>query len=266
MFKPKKSLGQNFLSDSNVLNKIIDKANIGKGSVVLEIGPGQGSLTYALCKNAKEVIAVEKDQELFRYLVEKFKKVSNVKFVKNDILVFIDSIEFKKLFSNKKWIVVANIPYYLTSHLIQKLISLDNRPSEIILMVQKEVAERIVAQEGDMSILAISVQLYAKPEILFNVNKNSFWPAPKVDSAVIKLKVSNNGKLDLNEEDFFELVKAGFSAKRKILVNNLSKKLNIPKENICAIFKEANINISARPQDLSLVNWIFIYEKIYKKN
>lgn len=260
-YKPKKQLGQNFLIDKSVIERIIKLGGITENDTVLEIGPGQGSLTYALCKAAKKVIAVEKDEKLYNYLLKKFEKIKNVEFVNEDVLKFLESRIMNYELWKNHYKVVGNIPYYITSYLIRGLLALENKPSEIILMVQKEVAERLTAKKGEMNLLAISIQIFAEPEILFYVSKNSFWPKPKVDSAVIKLKVKNEN-LKIDEERFFNLIHTGFAAKRKLVTNNLAKGLDIPKEKIYDIFRVVGIDVNARAQDLSVEDWIEIYNKI----
>lgn len=269
MYKPKKQLGQNFLIDNGVIKNIILKGEVRKEDIVLEIGPGQGSLTYALFSSAKKVIAVEKDDDLYKYLLKKFEKIKNVSFINDDILEYLQSPEFFSIFKNKKYKVFGNIPYYLTSHLIKELLSLENKPSEIVLMMQKEVAERMVAVKGEMNLLAISVQLLSSPEILFYVSKNSFWPKPKVDSAVIRISNLNppiGGQISgIRSEKFFALVRAGFAAKRKTLANNLANGLGISKENIYDVFNKLKIDSNVRAQDLGIEDWVSVYKKIQKK-
>jgi len=267
-YKPKKQLGQNFLADKKIIEKIIEKSGLNSHDIVLEIGPGQGSLTYALAQKVKKVIAVEKDEKLYYYLLKKFERIKNVEFVNEDILKFANSREFIANFTNKKYKIVGNIPYYLTSFLLRRIFELKNKPSEIILMLQKEVAERLVAKKGKMNLLAISVQIFAEPEILFQVSKNSFWPKPKVDSAVVKFSIFNLpageagfqfSNIDLDK--FFNLVHAGFRAKRKLLANNLAKGLDIPKDKIYDIFRVVGIDTNARAQDLSVEQWLEIYKR-----
>jgi len=189
--RPSKGLGQNFLIDKNVLKKIIGAADLNKNDVVLEVGPGIGTLTQELAKNAKKVIAVEKDKIMIKILGETLKDYKNIEIINGDILRILNfkfSILNQNLisqFSNYK--VVSNIPYYLTSPLIRKFLESDNKPSEIILMVQKEVAQRICSKPPDMSLLAVSVQFYADVKIISYVSKNCFLPVPKVDSALIKI-------------------------------------------------------------------------------
>ncbi len=262
MFKPSKKLGQNFLADKKILDRIIDVANIEKEDVVLEIGPGQGSLTHALCKKAGGVVAVEKDRGLFEYLKGKFSGLKNLDLVNDDILRFLELRIKNYELRNKRYKIVANIPYYLTSYLLRKIFSLENKPEIIVLMIQKEVAERIVAQKGNMNLLAVSVQMFADSKIEFYVNKKSFWPQPKVDSAIIKLKVKSK-KLKVDEEKFFDLVKAGFGSKRKLLTNNLSDKLKISKEKVYNIFKEIGLDEKVRAQDLGIEDWKRLLLSIY---
>jgi len=264
MFKPSKRLGQNFIADKKVLENIIESSQINKNDLILEIGPGQGSLTYALSEKAGKVVAVEKDDRLYNYLLDKLGNRKNIEFINDDILNFVGSKKFMETFSAGDWKVIANIPYYLTSFLLRKILELKNKPSEIILMVQKEVAERMVAGSGEMNLLAVSTQLFAEPSILFSVSKNSFWPKPKVDSMVIKLKV-RGGKLDIDEELFFKIVKAGFSSKRKVLANNISDKLGIDKGMVYDIFEGINLDRKIRAQELAISDWVKIYEKIQKR-
>jgi len=226
--RPSRRLGQNFLIDEKVLRKIIEAAELSKDDIVLEVGPGIGNLTAELAKRVKKVIAIEKDQKMVEILKELLEgwKVRNVKIVKADILKFSPKIYNLK---SKIYKVVANIPYYLTSPLIRKFLENTGvQPLQMVLMVQKEVAQRIVARPPDMSILAVSVQFYAKAEIISYISKKSFWPQPKVDSAIIKIKpLINTDKRLINADLFFKIVKAGFSQPRKQLINNLSKNLKV---------------------------------------
>ena len=250
--KAKKSLGQNFLKDDAVLQRIIESANLSKSDVVIEIGPGQGVLTEKLAKVCKKVIAIELDDRLIPILTEKFKNNGKIEIVHDDILKInlVDLISnFQFPISNKiiisndtilknnpdiNYKVIANLPYYITSSIIRLFLETKYPPQEMILMVQKEVAERICAQAGKMSILAVSVQYYAKSEYLFTVPKESFEPMPKVESSVIKITRNNNQETKNKQEikDFFKVVRVGFSAKRKTLINNLSNGLSIDKKEI----------------------------------
>ena len=239
--RPSKGLGQNFLVDKRVLGKIIEAANLGKEDTVLEIGAGIGTLTLELAKKAKKVIAVEKDPKMCEILHETMKGYENVEIIQGDILKLeIFNFQFsifkqkpnaknqmpktKCKIQNTRYKVVANLPYYITSPVIKKFLEAENPPSEMILMVQKEVAQRICARPPRMNLLAVSVQFYAEPKIVSYVSKNSFWPSPKVDSAIIKI-ARNKNQETVNKELFFKIVKAGFSQPRKQILNNLSKGL-----------------------------------------
>ena len=238
--KPKKYMGQNFLIDESVLNKIVEAANLSPQDTVLEVGSGLGVLTAELTTKVKKVIAVEKDEKLCEILKDILKEFKNIEIINADIL----KMKTEKLPDYK---IVANIPYYLTSPLIKRFLEIPNRPKSMILMVQKEVAQRICASPPDMSILAISVQFYAEPKIIIYVSKNSFKPVPKVDSAIIKIiphKIPG-----INTKKFFDLVKRGFSAKRKILKNNLPE-LNL---------KKLGFNSKVRAENLSIDDWLKIF-------
>lgn len=251
--RPSKRLGQNFLVDRSVLRKIIQTAKLSSKNVVLEIGPGLGVLTVELAKRAKQVIAIEKDRTLSRLLEDilKAEGVSNVKVINKDVLQISNS-QFPAsrqggLISNYK--LIANLPYYITSPVIRKFLETDNPPQLMVLMVQKEVAQRIVAKPPKMNRLAVAVQFYGKPEIVSYVSKKSFYPIPEVDSAIIKIVPQPIPKIDTKK--FFELIKAGFSAKRKMLKNNLSLE--------ASMLEKLGINPRARAENLSIEEWLKLY-------
>ncbi|OGZ19355.1 MAG: ribosomal RNA small subunit methyltransferase A, partial [Candidatus Nealsonbacteria bacterium RBG_13_38_11] len=218
--KPLKRLGQNFLVNNKAIKKIIKAANLNLEDLVLEIGPGLGALTTELAKRVKKVIAVEKDKNMVKLLEENL-RFENLEIVNKDILKFVPRL--------KNYKIVANLPFYLTSPVVRRFLeNVKSKPQQMILIVQKEVGQRICANPLKMSILAISVQAYAKTEIVSYVSKKSFWPVPKVDSAIIRITpcLSNYTYLyPKKREIFFKIVKAGFSQPRKQLINNLSKKL-----------------------------------------
>ncbi len=265
--KPNKLLGQNFLRDRSALAKIIKTADLKAGERVLEVGPGLGALTEELAKHAGRVVAVEKDKNLAKLLQEKFAAAPNVKIVSDDILKILD-LGIDHLFKNlklkiKNYKVVANIPYYLTSHLIRLLLELPNPPQDIVLLVQREVAQRICAQPPKMSLLAISVQFYAQPQIIAKVPKGAFWPQPKVDSAIIKITPqSKRAKIDAKQ--FFKVAKAGFSQPRKQLLNNLSAGLKIPRPQIADFLAQAGLNPQQRAGTLTLDDWLKLTKLIFK--
>jgi 16S rRNA (adenine1518-N6/adenine1519-N6)-dimethyltransferase len=258
---PSKKLGQSFLIDKKVLKKIVEAAELSKNDTVLEIGPGIGNLTIELAKRVKKVIAVEKDKRMIEILKEGLKeeRIDNVKIINEDILKFLPSFKSKTPYK-----VVANIPYYLTSRLIRNLLEAKRGPKLIVLMVQKEVAQRICAKPPKMNLLAVSVQFFAKPEIVSFVLKKSFWPRPKVDSAIIKIKPLIDGDRELiNAELFFKVVKAGFLHPRKQIINNLSEGLKIEKEKIKNWLLENGIQPEQRAETLSIEDWIKL-GKTYK--
>ena len=251
-FRPSKRLGQNFLIDEKVFRKIIKAANLTKNDFVLEIGPGIGNLTLELSKRVKKVVAVEKDEKMIEILKEVLKdsKTDNIKVIQKDIL----KLNLKdKAFNSYK--LVANLPYYITSPVIRKFLEAKNPPQLMVLMIQKEVAQRICAQPPKMSILSVSVQFYAKPEIVSFVSKNSFWPSPNVDSAIIKISQIKTNLPRINTNLFFKVVKAGFSQPRKQLINNLSKKLKINKEKVKSWLLKNDIQSSQRAETLTIKDW-----------
>jgi 16S rRNA (adenine1518-N6/adenine1519-N6)-dimethyltransferase len=251
-FNKQKKLGQVFLKDKTIVKKIIQAGRIKTQDQVLEIGPGKGILTQALVETKANIIAVEKDPELVEFLKNKFKNQLNLKIIQEDVRDFFKKNKNKKLKKNYK--AIGNIPYYLTSHLIKLLLESENQPQEIILMIQKEVAQRIISQPPKMNLLAASVQFYAKPKIICYVPKTAFSPKPKIDSAIIKITPIKT-KRDINKK-FFKTIKAGFKQPRKLLINNLSDNLKIEKENIKKAYQYLNIPLKSRAQDLSINKWI----------
>lgn len=253
----KKSMGQNFLVDEDALAKIVEAADIQPSDTILEIGPGLGVLTQELSKLAGKVVAIEKDDKFVEALRIQFKN-SNVEIIHQDALEFdpVDIYGYK---------VVANIPYNITSLIIRKFLEAKNTPSLVVLLVQKEVAERIVAKPGDMSVLAVSVQFYAEAEIIADVSKESFFPVPKVDSAVIRLEI-RSVKPEVSQREFFRLIKFGFAAKRKTLENNLAAGMHIKKDEAADIILEAGLDPRSRAEDLSIENWLALHKVIEEGN
>ncbi len=264
-------LGQNFLTDKKIVNKIIQAAKLNKNDSVLEIGPGKGILTEALAGRAGRVIAIEIDKALVAMLQKKFRNQKNIHVAEGDIL----KLNIQKLFPHpalsrrerglggKGYKIIANIPYYITSPIIRLFLENEMPPQEMILMVQKEVAERIISGPGDMSMLSVSVRYYADAEILFPVPKTAFDPVPEVDSAIIKITPfrssprTGRGCREAKGEsnNFFRLVKIGFSAKRKTLANNLANGLHLPKEEVLKKIKTAGFLPTIRAQELSIEDW-----------
>jgi|TARA_Y100000031_G_scaffold92762_1_gene101879 16S rRNA (adenine1518-N6/adenine1519-N6)-dimethyltransferase len=252
--RPNKRLGQNFLIDENILNKIVKTADISKTDTVIEIGAGLGNLTQVLAQKAKQVIAIEKDKRLIRILNNNLKNYKNVKIVQGDIL------NTKYEIRNTKYKLVANLPYYITSPLIRKFLELKNPPQDMTLLVQKEVAQRICAQPPKMNLLTVAVQFYSRPKIANHVSKEHFWPKPKVDSAILRIKNIEKPKVDV--EKFFKLVKAGFSSPRKQLINNLSRGLDIDKKQIKRALIKCELDSQTRAQNLRVNDWLTLVSSI----
>jgi 16S rRNA (adenine1518-N6/adenine1519-N6)-dimethyltransferase len=247
-----KGLGQNFLQDPLALERIVSAAEIQPTDTVLEIGPGLGSLTRYLAVSAKEVVAVELDENLLPPLKTVLSPYRNIRLIQGDML----KLSLKDLNLENDYIVVANIPYYITSAVIRHLLESESKPRRIVLTVQKEVAQRICANPGDMSLLALSVQVYGKPHIAANIPASAFFPAPKVDSAVLVVEIYSSPRIKEELLDtFFKLIKAGFSQKRKTLRNSLSAGLHISPVNAADILTRVNIDPQRRAETLSIEEW-----------
>ena len=250
----KKELGQHWLHDLSVLSAIVDAADVNSGESVLEIGPGLGTLTNVLASRGADVTALEFDKDLLPKLEKKFSNTELVKIEYGDVRTF----DFRKM--PKGYKVVANIPYYLTSHLIRSMSESENPPSVAVLLIQKEVAERICASPGQMGILSVTAQFYFECSLDINVPAELFTPPPKVDSQVIVLKHRPQKLFDVDEKAYFHLVKAGFSEKRKTLRNALSGGLGLNKPEVEKLLELAGINPIARAQELSLQQWLELYQ------
>lgn len=254
--KPKKSLGQNFLQDQSIVDRILEDARLQPSDWVIEIGPGEGVLTEALAEKAEKVVAIEFDRDLIPFLLKKFPISRNVSIIEGDILR-LDIIEhFKKAgWKGESFKVVANIPYYITAPIIQKLLRLHPQPQEIVLMVQKEVAERITAESGAMSILSVSVQYYADAKMMFTVPRTAFHPIPKVESAIVRIFPKHEFDPE-KDKALFHLVHIGFSSRRKTLVNNLASGLRLPKNEVINILKSVGLDENIRAQNLGVEDWV----------
>ncbi len=259
-FKFSKSLGQNFLIDGNIVRSIVEKAKITKDDYVLEIGPGIGTLTEELAIKAKKVIGVEIDRKLLPILDESLDKYDNAEIIHGDIL----DIDINKLieekFDNKKIKIVANLPYYITTPIIGKLIEDDLNIESIVVMVQKEVADRMACPPGSKlyGSLSVFIDFYTRAEIILKVPKTVFMPQPKIDSAIIKLSLKDQLP-DIDKEKFFQVVKAAFSKRRKTVLNSLSTYgFDIEKEIIKEALKQANIDPIRRAETLSTEEFLKI--------
>lgn len=255
--EPKKSLGQNFLFDENVLARIVAAAELRPFEPVLEIGPGLGSLTRLLAQTAASVTAVELDNRFLPILQTELAYFDNVQLIHGDIL----EQDLDALF-DQPYKVVANVPYYITGAILRHLLSAQQKPTSLVMTVQKEVAERITAVPPQMSLLAVSTQLYGHAETITTIKAGAFWPRPDVDSAVIRLTLFPEPLLPFTEEKrFFTLVKTGFSQKRKQLKNNL-RQLGYNPSEILGILDKAGVDGRRRAETLTLSEWISIYKNL----
>jgi 16S rRNA (adenine1518-N6/adenine1519-N6)-dimethyltransferase len=249
MAGPKKSLGQHWLKDRDVLANIAEEAGISENDTVLEIGPGLGTLTSELLRRAKKVVAVELDGDLARKLPGQFPG-KELEVINQDILTF----DLRNL--PEDYVVVANVPYYITSKIVQLLTTAVNKPRTIVLLIQKEVAERMAARPGEMSILAVSSQVYAEVRLGEVVPAALFTPPPKVDSQVVILEMRQKPQVTPEgEKHFFRIVKAGFSAKRKKLRSSIASGLHISKPEAEKLLKDASISPEDRAEELSIDDW-----------
>lgn len=250
--QPKKSLGQNFLIDPSGLDKVMQAAGLSPEDTVLEIGAGLGSLTVLLAQTVRRVIAVEIDRGLIAPLTEAVSEYDNVQIVEGDIL----KIPPEELNLGEAYLVVANIPYYISSAIIRRLLETQNRPARIVLTVQQEVAERICAKDGKFSLLALSVQVFGVPRIQARIAAGCFYPAPDVDSAVLSITLYPQPLIATEELDtFFRLARAGFSQKRKTLRNTLSAGLGLPAVQAESLLAAAGIDPRRRAETLSIAEW-----------
>lgn len=250
--RPDKRLGQNFLVDPTALERIVEAAEIDEDDLVLEIGPGVGNLTGYLAERAKKVVAVELDEDLIRILNQVLANQTNVSIVQGDIL----KTDLDQLIEASGYLVVANIPYYITSAVIRHLLEAEVRPSRIVLTVQAEVAQRICAEPGEMNLLALSVQVYGEPSIISRIPADAFYPVPKVDSAVVRVDVYPEARISEADLDLlFQLAKAGFSQKRKTLRNSLSAGMHQPPSAMEEILRSMDIEPRRRAQSLSIEEW-----------
>ena len=257
--KPLKGLGQNFLINKLVIKQTIRAANLKKKDKILEIGPGIGVLTLELAKKVREVVTVEKDPKMVEALKDVLADhhVKNVKIISGDILRLPDT-QYKIL--NTQYKVVANLPYYITAPVIRKFLEGGKPPSLMVLIIQKEVAQRICAKPPKMNLLALSVQFYSRPEIIGYVSKKSFWPKPKVDGAILRITPMYKNK-KTNPGRFFKVARAGFSQPRKYLGNNLAKELKLNKTLDESQLISCVIGPNQRAETLSLEDWILLTKK-----
>lgn len=253
--RARKGLAQHFLVDGGVVRKILTAAEITPSDTVIEVGPGLGVLTQELIKSAGRVIAVELDTRLAEIIKEKLTSGANLTVVHENILKT-DPAELLASDEVKGYKVVANLPYYITSAVIRHFLEASLKPDIMVLMVQREVAKQITARPGEMSLLSVSVQLYGEPKLVARVPARSFYPAPRVDSAILKINVYPAEQVAVEDiTGFFDLVRAGFSANRKQIVNSLAKSLDIPKPGVLSLLEKAGIDPRRRAETLTIDEW-----------
>jgi 16S rRNA (adenine1518-N6/adenine1519-N6)-dimethyltransferase len=275
--RPKKSLGQNFLIDQRSLGHIVEAAELGPEDVVLEIGPGLGTLTHLLAEKAGRVIAVELDQRLVEILSQTLADCPNAEIVQGDILQ-LDLAELIRgamrpyalapllpcsLATLLPYKVVANLPYYITSAVLRHLLTAEVKPRLMVVTVQLEVARRITAEPGDMSLLAVSVQFYGRPRLVARIKAGAFYPSPQVDSAVVRIDLHDHPIVEVDDAgSFFEIVRAGFAHRRKQLRNTLAAELALPPGEVAQALDRAGVNPKRRAQTLSLEEWAKVWREM----
>lgn len=255
--RPRKHLGQNFLSDPAILKRIVSAADLSPSDTVVEVGAGLGTLTRLLSEQAGRVLAVEIDDHLVSILHERMADLPNVEIIHGDILQLPDSPIPR--FQSLGYKVVGNLPYYITSAILRHFLENEPRPSRMVVTMQREVAERIVAKPGEMSLLAVSVQFYGRPRIVMRIKAGAFYPRPDVDSAVVRIDVGERPTVALgdgvDERGFFRVVRAGFGQKRKTLRNSLSAGLGLPSAAVEEALGRAGVDPRRRAETLSLHAW-----------
>lgn len=268
-----KQLGQHFLIDKEALEAMLESADLSKQDYVVEIGPGFGVLTFPLAERVGRVLAIETDKKIIDILKSLGSGYANLEILPSSILKLSSAFLREKY---TKWSqiksgrthykLVANLPYYITSSIIKLFLETDQRPETIVVMVQKEVAERISAGPGEMSLLAVSVQLFATTEIVRIVPSKSFWPAPEVESAILKIVPFDSPKYEIaDQKQFFRIVKAGFGERRKQLHNSLSGGLNMDGDDVVAVLEAVGIDPKTRAQDLAIQDWVNLYNQLKDK-
>lgn len=249
---PKRSLGQNFLHDPNMLEKVVETGEVTKEDIVIEIGPGTGALTSVLAQHAKQVYCIEIDTRLQNLLEDELSEYHNIDIIWGDVL----KTNIAEIVGESPYLVVANVPYYITSAIIKHFLEDSPRPKRIVMTVQYELAERITATPDDMSLLAVSVQYFGTPEIVTRMQPAVFWPRPEVESAILKIDVFDQPPVDVSSDKaFFRVVRAGFSQKRKQLKNSLGGGLGIKANAAGVLIEQAGIDPHRRAETLTVAEW-----------
>jgi len=259
--RPNKSFGQNFLIDRAVLQRIIEAAEINAGEQVLELGAGTGVLTRELARHARRVVAVELERDMLSLLAETTRNFANVELIERNLLY----VDPAAIFGAEAYKLVANLPYYITAPTFRHFLESANPPRLLVVMVQYEVAQRIVAAPGDLSLLGVSIQFYGKPDIVAHVPARAFYPAPKVDSAILRVDLKDEVPLAHEQRDsFFRLVQAGFSERRKQIHNSLARGLHRKDAEVQALLKAAGIDPGRRAETLSIEEWLQLWHQMEK--
>ncbi len=259
--QPSKALGQNFLHDLAIVRRIADSAKLDSDTLVVEVGPGLGVLTRELAERAGRVVAIELDHRLADYVRDLH--LGNVEVVQADVL----SVDIGSLTGGQPYVVVANLPYSVAAAAISHLLECDAPPQRLVVMVQREVAERIVSRPPEMSILSVAVQFFGQPRILFRIGPGAFVPAPKVDSAVLAIECFQDPPLNAGQRsDFFRLVRAGFSQRRKQLVNSLASSLDLDKAAVATMLNAASIDPRRRAETLEVIDWLRLFTEFSGAN
>ncbi len=256
--RPNKIFGQNFLVDRSVLQQVVDAAQLEVGDQVLEVGAGTGVLTRELARQAWRVVAVELEQDMLTLLAKTTESFHNIEILARNLLY----LDPQEVFGTQPYKLVANLPYYITAPTFRHFLESVNPPRLLVVMVQYEVAQRIVAKPGDLSLLGVSVQFYGQPRIIARVPARAFYPAPKVDSAILRVDVHPQAPLMPRERDsFFRLVQAGFSERRKQLHNSLARGLHRKDEDIRRWLAAVNIDANRRAETLSIEEWLRLWHE-----
>lgn len=257
--QPNKSFGQNFLIDRATLQRIIEAAEINAGEQVLELGAGTGVLTRELARHARRVVAVELERDMLSLLAETTRNFANVELIERNLLY----VDPAAIFGAEAYKLVANLPYYITAPTFRHFLESANPPRLLVVMVQYEVAQRIVAAPGDLSLLGVSIQFYGKPDIVAHVPARAFYPAPKVDSAILRVDLKDKVPLAHEQRDsFFRLVQAGFSERRKQIHNSLARGLHRKDAEVQAWLKAAGIDPGRRAETLSIEEWLQLWHEM----
>ncbi len=265
---PSKGLGQNFLVDEAVYDDILEASDVKASDIVLEVGPGIGILTRRLAKRARYVVAVELDRKMIAVLKDMLKDHDTTHIVQGDILEVDPVAEIARALSNcdtspLQYKVVANPPYYITSALLRHLLTARVRPTRLTLMVQAEVAERIVAEPGDLSLLAVSVQYFGEPKVVRHVPASAFYPSPEVNSSLLNIHVyEDKARSKKQTKTFFRVVRAGFAHRRKQIHNSLTHNLHISHDRVLEALAKAGIDAKRRPQSLAIEEWETLVESL----